>query len=683
MLQKQKTTEMTIDNYIKVLNALINMQKRGLFFLAVMLSIVFLPMADAEISINGPGKSAANIGDEIVMNGHLMRDADTIGTFKLVLSCTTEQQLLAKSISLKANVKKDFSENLVIPEYLEGDCVIKALLDQAGKIIDQASSPTFTISRDLSGSFKIDKEKIKRGDSLTIDAAITKLDGTQFNGIATLHFKQGGTDVFVDTVQINKGKFVYKYNTKENPSGQYIVDAVVQDVYGNAKIFQAGTFLILGDMLIFAEPDKLHYMPGDDAKVSGEATILDRPVDDANVKLKLDENTAETDVSKGKFSKSIQVPYTITSGTHVVDVSIEDEFGNRGNVQVSIIVDPAPTKLDFAKEKESYLPGEVIKIVPVLLDQAGNVIDTEIGVIISNPKGKETFTDTIKSNSEYEFHLADSALPGAWNIHLFAMEKEHDGTIMIGEKTVIDYVILNQTLYITNSGNVRFSSPVKVEYKSLDKIFTFVKEFTIGTNETAAVDLAKGVEPGVYDIYVADKVFEDVAITKSGWPADKIITFLLGLIALVLIILLIRYILGWKRHGRRAVNRNFKDKRHDDKRIVFAHKPRDEREHVHLFRQKMKTHVETQKPKLRLRIKKSKEPDEFVYEIPKKKEHPITPKRENRDYDPYSFGNEPDEWREQKNTYKDEPKYSYVESSSYEEKEDIAKKKKGLFNMFD
>ena len=659
------------------------MQKRGLFFLAAILSVIFLPVADAEISINGPGKSVVNIGDGAVISGYILRDTDTIATFKLILSCTTEQQLLAKSVSLQANAKKDYSEKIVIPEYLEGTCVIKATLDQSNNIIDQASSPTFTISKDLSGTFNIDKEKIKRGDSLSIDAAVTKLDGTLLNGAATLHFKQGETDVFVDTIQISKGKFTYKYDTKENPSGQYTLEIIVQDVYGNAKTFQAGTFLILGDMLIFAEPDKMHYNPGDDIKIKGEATILDKVVDDANVELKLDENTAETDVSKGKFSKSIQVPYTITSGAHIVDVSVEDKFGNRGNAQISIIVDPAPTKLDFTKENESYLPGEVIKIVPVLLDQTGNVIDVDIGVIISNPKGKETFTDTIKSNSEYEFHLADDALPGAWNIHLFAMGKEHDGTILIGEKTLISYVILNQTLFITNSGNIRFSNPIKIEYKSLDKMFTFVKEFTIDTNETAAVNLAKGVEAGVYDIYVADKLFEDVAITKSGWPADKIITFVLGFIALILLIILIWYILGWKRHGRRPMKRNFKEKWHDDKRIVSAHKPRDEREHVSLFKQKMATHVETHKPKIHLRIRKSKEPDEFIYEIPKKKEHTMMPPAGRRDYDPYSFGSEPEGWREPGNTQDEEPKYSYVESSSYEEKEDATKKKKGLFNMFD
>ncbi|MEK6839475.1 MAG: hypothetical protein AABX72_00915, partial [Nanoarchaeota archaeon] len=106
----------------------------------------------------------------------------------------------------------------------------------------------------------------------------------------------------------------------------------------------------------------------------------------------LGENKIEKEIYDGRFSKSIQIPYTITSGTQTITLEIEDLYGNRGTLPLSIIVDPSPTKLDFTKEKDSYLPHDTVKITPVLVDQAGNVVATDIGIIISNPKGKELFS---------------------------------------------------------------------------------------------------------------------------------------------------------------------------------------------------------------------------------------------------------------------------------------------------
>ncbi len=672
------------DNYIRGKCHSSPMQKRERALWIVSLWILMMPVVVAELSLQGPGKSIMNIGDEITVSGYMQRDTNTIATFKLMLSCTTELQLLAKSISLQANVRKEFSEDLVIPTYKDGACVIRAVLEAQSTIIDQASSPVFTISRDLSGTFTLNKDTIKRGDTLTIQGTITKLDNTPMSGIATLKFRQGETEVFIDTASITNGQLSYTFVSSNTPSGTYTIDITPQDVFGNTKTFTAGSFTISGEILIFAEPDKLHYHPGERVKIEGEATILDQPVKKATLLLTLKENKAEDDVSNGKFSKAIQIPYTITSGTQTMTIDIEDPDGNRGSLPLSIIVDPSPTKLDFTQEKESYLPGEIVSIVPVLLDQAGEVIDTEIGIIIATPKGKELFTDTIQSNSGYEFQLAENALPGAWKVKLFAMEMEHEGAILIGEQIKLNYLILNNTLYITNKGNVRFSNPLKVEYKSLEKKFTLVKEFAIDANETVSLNLAKGVEPGIYDVYIDNKVFEDIPITKTGLSTEERVVAVLALIALMIFMALLWYVGGWIHHRRKHP---FKKKEiWHDKKVIAAHHPRDDTEHVKLFKQKMASSMESQKQKMRFKVRKSKEGDEYIYELPTKKER-VQPQKEPS-YPSWDLGRstEPPGWRESDDQQeRKEPSYSFVETSAEQEekKEDVTEKKKGLFNMFD
>ena len=285
------------------------MEKRVVGFLVIVSILLVLPVVSAEISLQGPGKAVLNIGDDIVMSGYIIEDQDTLATLKFLLSCTTDQQLLVKTISIKENIKKDFSETLIIPNYVEGSCVIKATIESSGTVIDQASSPTFTISKDLSATFTLDSEQVKLGDSITLTASLTKLDGTPLNGVATIYFKQAGTDVFIDTVQVKNGQFKYTYLTQENPAGEYAIDIQIQDVYGNTKLFQAATFTIIGNILVFAESDNLHYNPGKKVKITGEATILDQPLKSGIATITLDSMEVQDNIMGGKFSKPSHEKY--------------------------------------------------------------------------------------------------------------------------------------------------------------------------------------------------------------------------------------------------------------------------------------------------------------------------------------------------------------------------------------
>ncbi|MEK6839474.1 MAG: hypothetical protein AABX72_00910 [Nanoarchaeota archaeon] len=242
------------------------MEKRISALCVVILGLLMVPIAGAEISMQGPGKSVVNIGDEVTVSGYVMRNTNTIATLKFMLSCSTELQLLVKSISLQANVQKVFSEDLVIPSYLEGTCTIRAVLESSGNVLEEASSPSFTISRDLTGTLSLDKTSLKRGDPLGMSGTITKLDGTSIDGVATLRFKQGETEVFIDTTAITNGDLAYTLTTNNLPAGSFMIEVTPQDVYGNTKTFTIGPFTISGDILLFAEPNKLHFSPGEHVK---------------------------------------------------------------------------------------------------------------------------------------------------------------------------------------------------------------------------------------------------------------------------------------------------------------------------------------------------------------------------------------------------------------------------------
>lgn len=643
------------------------MQKRAELIAFVVLGLL-LPGIAADISLEGPGKRVMNIGDEPTISGYILQHQDMIALFKIVLKCSTEQQLLVKSVSLKADVQKAYSETIPIPLYLDGTCTLDARLESGGKVIDQTSSPPFTLSRDLIGTFSLDKDQLKLGDSVTLTGSLTKLDGAPVTGIATLYFKQNGVDVAVDTKQVGNGKLSYTYTPTEQPAGEYTIHVAAQDFFGNMKTFDAGSFSLAGDVAIFAAPNKLHYSPGEKVKISGEAKILDVPMKKAHLTITLADVVVKDDFSDGRFSDVITLPVGITSGTQIITLAIEDDFGNRGMSTLSLIVDPAAKRLELRKEKENYLPGEVVKFTPVLTDQAGDVIAADIGIIVKNPKGKEVYTDSISSNSDMEFQLLSSALPGTWTVHLFALNQETDGTFLVGEQVLLEYALFNQTLYITNKGNVKFSSPLKVEYKSLERSFTLVKEFSIGSNETIALNLASDVESGVYDIYIADKVFKDIPLIHEGGSGRGILLAVLILITLFLLVLLALYINGWRKHAARQRHPRRRESR---ERIIAAHHPHDEKEHVIRFKQKMATHAESNKPPLKLKIRRRKEPDDFIFELPQKKEA--------KEAEQPSSGHQHSGWNEPVSRYE----FPQQRPAEEREEEHAEAKKKGLFNMFE
>jgi hypothetical protein len=634
------------------------MKKR---LLLIVLAFCLVPVVSAEISVQGSGATVMNIGDEITVSGYLLQEEDTLGLFSLLLRCTTEQPLLVRSVSLKGGVQKPFSELLPIPVYLEGDCTVAATLSVGGSVLEEASTPSFTLSHELGGTFSLNAETIKLGDEVVIEGTITKLDGKPLVGVVTLYLKQVGQDVFVDTIQVGSGTFSYEYATQENPAGPYSVEVFAQDMYGNKQSFPVGEFVIASDILLFAEPNKLHFDPGEKVKISGDAIVLDQPLKKGVVYVTFDGETYDDDFVGGSFSLSFQISKTITSGTQTAHVEVEDEYGNRGTQELSLIVDAEPDMIEITKNKESYLPGDVVSVVPTVLDQAGNVIITDVGVIIKNPKGKEVYTDSVASNTPFEFTLSSTAAPGGWSVEAFSLDLEEEATLLVGEQVGLVYLLVNDTLYITNTGNVKFLGPLKITYQGTQD-YTMVKEFNIGANTTIKYALADDVDAGVYDITVEDQVFNNVEITGDYVTTEDIIVYVLIGVVVLMLILLVLYILNWKKHVKR------RRKRKKPEYVGVKH-ARSADDHTRAFKQKMQDHVSGKQKTLKMRVRKKKEPDEYIYELPMKKERVHEPQ-----LDDHSWGqSDPLGWGES-----DESSHSLVAS----EKEDNPEKKKGLFDMF-
>ena len=184
--------------------------------------LLVLPLVNADITLEPLSKNLLNLGDKINVIGTIIRQEDTQGLLKFDLICSETKQLLVKSISIQANVVKNFNEQVSIVDGLTGNCNIKVYLDVNGNVLEEDSTSNFEITKDLNGEFTLNKESWQLGQDIEITGKITKKEGTSVDGIAEIIFKTNDQVVFSKVVDIKNGNFKYIYETKENPSGDYI-----------------------------------------------------------------------------------------------------------------------------------------------------------------------------------------------------------------------------------------------------------------------------------------------------------------------------------------------------------------------------------------------------------------------------------------------------------------------------
>ena len=135
--------------------------KRGFVILILLLS---MQIAYAEIGINGPQKQSFNLGDDIVISGYVQKESSFDGLFGLKLICGGQTSTIpSTSLSLTAGERKlfptDFSIPKIISNNVEGDCYLEASLIENSVTLETAKSTVFTITKSLKGTFKIVKEE--------------------------------------------------------------------------------------------------------------------------------------------------------------------------------------------------------------------------------------------------------------------------------------------------------------------------------------------------------------------------------------------------------------------------------------------------------------------------------------------------------------------------------------------
>ena len=178
-------------------------------------------------------------------------------------------------------------------------------------------------------------------------------------------------------------------------------------------------------------------------------------------------------------------------------------------------------------EEDEVEPGTDVKVKAILHDQTGESIDSTAIITIKRGVGEGVLVEgggpfEKKTGDYMELPIAYNEPPGNWTVFAMSNHLTTETYFVITEKEEINAEIVNETIVITNTGNVPYNSTIIIR---------------IGENETKEypiyleVDKDKVFElsapKGEYEVEVLDKNGEsmvkgNVLITKSPLTGNAI-----------------------------------------------------------------------------------------------------------------------------------------------------------------
>src|SRR3989344_3423939 len=474
--------------------------KRGLILIFALFFLVVSVNA-AQIELGQNLKSQYNLGDTINLDGKITSDQAKRNFLEFYINCDSNSILLTREVlDLNSEEAYFFTKDIVVPVGSQGSCRINANFDS-----DQASSKSFSITKDLKGTFEVSDPNVQLGDSLMISGRVLRLSDVNVEGLASITIKKDNETFFVDTVDVKGGSFQYGYNAENIPGGKYYVDFYISDLYRNEKIFKdVVNFNVHDNLEIKAGFQKEDILPGESVIVNGDVRFNNGElVEQAKLKI----NGVDVAVNKGLFTYKIDTMTNMKSGENPVILKVTDDYGNIGEGLISFKVIPVPTRLTLITDKEEYLPNEYVEINAFLYDQADDKIDNQAKVVLRDSSGNPIQEGT----ASLIVKLDQFAKPGVWKINAQLDKLKVEDEFVVKPSINLTIWVEGQDIFVKNAGNVKFNDDLQVNVD--DEVF--VETISLELAEIKKIELDKYEGLSNVDVLADNNVYKFGEVDRS------------------------------------------------------------------------------------------------------------------------------------------------------------------------
>ena len=315
------------------------------------------------------------------------------------------------------------------------------------------------------------------GDSLTISATVKSLVSATDVLYMDLICEGQSVNFYKNGVSLSSGE------EKKVEASLIFTKNLIGEIKGKCKVkgtFKGDSvltneFSVSDKITIIPESNNTIFTPGVPALIKGSA--LNENGDPANgfIDLKVVEGESillskHNTINNGFFSMNIIFPEDIKAGRYLLELSAyEEESGetinektNLGFTAYNIDVTQVPTSLEIILDKE-VVPGTNAKIKAVLHDQTGKNIASLAKITIKDDK-KGIIAQTEKATDEYlEIPIAYNQKSSVWEVRAEFNSLTAESTFLIQEKKDVNISLVNNTLTITNVGNVPYNDAVTIK----------------------------------------------------------------------------------------------------------------------------------------------------------------------------------------------------------------------------
>jgi len=371
------------------------------------------------------------------------------------------------------------------------------------------------------------KKVYNLGEVITIPVTVKSLtdvsDVFEMNLICSgqeLNFYRNGVGLTAGQEQKIDSSLILTKKVLNGLKGDCLIKAVLKDEY-----VLTDSFKISGTINLNYKIQALELNPGESIIITGTAIKESGKEVDGFVQIEASSKTDNTkyidqlaSINLGAFSISIPAPENMRAGIYPLRLTAYErdssgEITNQGTSDSLISIKQVARNLEIIIETPEVIPGSSVKFKTILHDQTGDNIASNSSIKIRNNKDKLLENLEVPTDEFFEYKISSSEPPVEFKLLAENSGLSSESVFKIKEKEDIKIKISNQTLIITNTGNVPYCNKtvlVKIGNQSLNI------DLCLDVGEEAKYILS--APDGEYQVEIISdngKLNENVALTGS------------------------------------------------------------------------------------------------------------------------------------------------------------------------
>ena len=272
------------------------------------------------------------------------------------------------------------------------------------------------------------------------------------------------------------------------------------------------------------ELKKTDYSPNEKVSISGHAEKTNGGSVNGYIDLTIQELGQEISgtVKDGRYSLEFTLPQETAAGSyplqfHIYEKDSTDKLTNEGSHDASINVLQVPKNLEIQLQN-SITPGENLEFQVILHDQTGEPIASKTLSTIKDNEGKIIEQTEHDTSLPYSFATQKNYLPGKWSVNSISNDLEAESEFTVEENAEVSLEFNNNTLKVTNIGNVPYNKSITV------KIGEEMKKVDVNLALGASEEYRLKAQDGEYLVSATDgrsSIEKSLVLTGNAISVEK------------------------------------------------------------------------------------------------------------------------------------------------------------------